>query len=174
MTPPTFQQTLDEGECFLFDGSTATALHDRGITLQRGFEECNLKAPDLVLEIYGSSARPGAQILTTNTWAANRLKLRGGLESLLEINRKGAALAREALAGRGRAWVAGCIGPLGVRIEPWGPTSFDEARGFFASRPRRSWRRAWISSCWSPSRISTRPTRPSSPSKEAAIYPSPP
>ncbi len=131
MTHPTFQQALEAGECFLFDGSTATALHDRGITLQRSFEECNLKSPDLVLAIHGEFLAAGAQVLTTNTWGAGRLKLAGrGLEGQLDaINREGVALARKAIAQQGaRAWVAGCMGPLGVRIEPWGPTSFDEAR----------------------------------------------
>jgi homocysteine S-methyltransferase len=134
MTPPTFQQALDEGECFLFDGSTATALHDRGITLQRSFEECNLKAPDLLLAIHGEFLAAGAQVVTTNTWGANRLKLTArGLEGQLDaINREGVALAKQAIAQQGaRAWVAGCIGPLGIRIEPWGPTSFDEARALF-------------------------------------------
>jgi homocysteine S-methyltransferase len=134
MTQPTFQQALDAGECFLFDGSTATALHDRGITLQRSFEECNLKSPDLLLAIHGEFLAAGAQVLTTNTWGAGRLKLAArGLEGELDaINRQGVALARRAIAQQGtRAWVAGCIGPLGVRIEPWGPTSFDEARALF-------------------------------------------
>ncbi|WP_243303523.1 bifunctional homocysteine S-methyltransferase/methylenetetrahydrofolate reductase [Geothrix oryzisoli] len=134
MTHPSFQKALAEGECFLFDGSTATALHDRGITLQRSFEECNLKAPDLLLAIHGEFLAAGAQVLTTNTWGANRLKLAArGLEGHLDaINREGVALAKQAITQQGaRAWVAGCIGPLGVRIEPWGPTSFDEARALF-------------------------------------------
>ena len=134
MTYPTFQQALDSGECFLFDGSTATALYDRGITLQRSFEECNLKSPDLLLAIHGEFLAAGAQVITTNTWGAGRLKLAGrGLDGQLDaINREGVALAKRAIAQQGaRAWVAGCIGPLGVRIEPWGPTSFDEARALF-------------------------------------------
>lgn len=134
MTDSTFRQALDEGECFLFDGSTASALHDRGITLQRSFEECNLKTPDLLLAIHGEFLAAGAQVLTTNTWGANRLKLAArGLEGQLDaINREGVALAKQAIAQQqAHAWVAGCIGPLGVRIEPWGPTSFDEARAFF-------------------------------------------
>ena len=137
MTQPTFQQALDAGECFLFDGSTATALHDRGITLQRSFEECNLKAPDLLLAIHGEFLAAGAQVLTTNTWGANRLKLAArGLEGqLAEINREGVLLAKQALVQQGsRAWIAGCIGPLGVRIEPWGPTSFAEARTLFSEQ----------------------------------------
>ena len=134
MTQKTFRQALDAGECFLFDGSTATALHDRGITLQRSFEECNLKTPDLLLAIHGEFLAAGAQVLTTNTWGANRLKLaaRGLEDQLAEINREGVALARKAVAQQGAvAWVAGCIGPLGIRIEPWGPTSFAEARACF-------------------------------------------
>ena len=134
MTQKTFQQALDAGECFLFDGSTATALHDRGITLQRSFEECNLKTPDLLLAIHGEFLAAGAQVLTTNTWGANRMKLaaRGLEDQLAEINREGVALARKAVTQQGAvAWVAGCIGPLGVRIEPWGPTSFEEARACF-------------------------------------------
>lgn len=134
MTPTTFQQALDAGECFLFDGSTATALHDRGITLQRSFEECNVKAPDLLLAIHGEFLAAGAQILTTNTWGAGRLKLaaRGLDPAFAAINTAGVVLARQAITQQGsRAWVAGCLGPLGVRIEPWGPTSFDEARARF-------------------------------------------
>ncbi len=134
MSQPTFQQALDAGECFLFDGSTATALHERGITLQRSFEECNLKSPDLLLAIHGEFLAAGAQVLTTNTWGANRVKLavRGLEGQLTDINREGVVLAQKAIAQQGsRAWVAGCIGPLGVRIEPWGPTSFEEARAFF-------------------------------------------
>ena len=134
MTQKTFRQALDAGECFLFDGSTATALHHRGITLQRSFEECNLKTPDLLLAIHGEFLAAGAQVLTTNTWGANRMKLaaRGLEDQLAEINREGVALARKAVTQQGAvAWVAGCIGPLGVRIEPWGPTSFEEARACF-------------------------------------------
>ncbi len=131
---PTFQQALKAGECFLFDGSTATGLDDRGITSQRSFEACNLKAPDLLLAVHGEFLAAGAQVLTTNTWGANRLKLAAhGLEEhLFEINRLGVTLAKQAIAQQSaRAWVAGCLGPLGVRIEPWGPTSFEEARAFF-------------------------------------------
>ncbi len=134
MTHPSFQQALEAGECFLFDGSTATALHDRGITLQRSFEECNLQSPDLLLAIHGEFLAAGAQVLTTTPWGAGRLKLAArGLESdLVAINREGVALAKRAIKQQGaRAWVAGCIGPLGVRIEPWGPTSFAEARALF-------------------------------------------
>lgn len=132
MTP--FLEALQHGERFLFDGSTASLLFERGIALNRSFDECNLKSPELILGIHGDFLAAGAQVLTTNTWGANGLRLAAyGLEGqLAEINRQGARLARQALDRSGaRAYVAGCLGPLGVRIEPWGPTSFDEARATF-------------------------------------------
>jgi methionine synthase / methylenetetrahydrofolate reductase(NADPH) len=132
-----FQNALRAGQRFLFDGSAPTVLYERGVFINRSFDEANIASPDLVQEIYQQFRNAGAQVLTTNTWAANRLKLQGyGLaESLLTINRNGARLAKQALKDES-GWVAGCIGPLGVRIEPWGPTSFDEARGFFAEQAR--------------------------------------
>jgi homocysteine S-methyltransferase len=133
-----FVEAIRSGQCFLFDGSTPTVLYERGVYINRSFDEANLASPELVRTIYGEFRSGGAQVLTTNTWAANRLKLQGyGLaESLVEINRRGAQLAREALGDDAPGWVAGCIGPLGVRIEPWGPTSFTEAQGYFAEQAR--------------------------------------
>jgi len=133
----TFAEALRSGSRFLFDGSTPTVLYERGVYINRSFDEANLVSPDLVLAIHEEFRTGGAQILTTNTWAANRVKLEGyGLaEKLEEINVKGATLAREAL-GAEDGWIAGCMGPLGVRIEPWGPTSFAEAQGFFAEQAR--------------------------------------
>jgi methionine synthase I (cobalamin-dependent)/5,10-methylenetetrahydrofolate reductase len=130
----TFRDALERGERFLFDGSTASLLFERGIALNRSFDECNLKSPELILTIHGDFLASGAQVLTTNTWGANALRLAAyGLEGqLTQINRRGAELARQALKQSGaNAFVAGCIGPLGVRIEPWGPTSFDEAKATF-------------------------------------------
>ncbi|BDU75258.1 bifunctional homocysteine S-methyltransferase/methylenetetrahydrofolate reductase [Mesoterricola sediminis] len=132
----TFHDALRAGQCFLFDGSTPTVLYERGVYINRSFDEANLASPDLVEAIHGEFRAAGAQVLTTNTWAANRMKLQGyGLaERLKEINLAGARLARRALQAEGAGWVAGCIGPLGVRIEPWGPTSFEEARACFAEQ----------------------------------------
>jgi homocysteine S-methyltransferase len=129
---PSFKDALSAGQRFLFDGSTPTVLYERGLFINRSFDEANIVSPQLVRGIHEAYRGAGAQVLTTNTWAANRAKLCGyGLgEQLREINLTGAKLAREAL-GEGLGWVAGCIGPLGLRIEPWGPTSFEEAKGFF-------------------------------------------
>lgn len=127
-----FRKLLDQGkQAFLFDGGVASQLYEKGIFINRSFDEVNLSQPDLISAIHKQYIQAGAQVITTNTWSANRLKLKNyGLDSqLFEINFHGAQLAR-GIAGD-TVWVAGCLGPLGVRIEPWGPTSFDEARDFF-------------------------------------------
>ncbi|HET8902271.1 MAG TPA: homocysteine S-methyltransferase family protein, partial [Holophagaceae bacterium] len=132
-----FRQALDDGRCCLFDGSTPTALYERGTHFNRSFDGENLANPGVVKGVHEAFRAAGAQVLTTNTWAANRAKLSAyGLgEKLIDINRRGAELAREALGSSiGDGWVAGCIGPLGLRIEPWGPTSFDEARTIFTEQ----------------------------------------
>jgi len=133
-----FAEALKSGQCFLFDGSTPTVLYERGVYINRSFDEANLTSPDLVRTIHEEFRAGGAQVITTNTWAANQLKLQGyGLaEKLVEINRSGAELARSVLQDGAPGWVAGAIGPLGVRIEPWGPTSFQEAQGYFAEQAR--------------------------------------
>ena len=134
----TFAEALHSGQRFLFDGSTPTVLYERGVYINRSFDEANLAMPDLVLSIHEEFRAGGAQVITTNTWAANRMKLQGyGLaERLLEINVKGAELARLAIADEKPGWVAGCMGPLGVRIEPWGPTSFEEVRTYYAEQAK--------------------------------------
>jgi len=130
-----FRDALKAGQRFLFDGSTPTVLYERGVFINRSFDEVNIASPELVSEIYEDFRAAGAQIITTNTWAANRVKLQGyGLaENLERINIEGAKLARKVIANDS-VWVAGCIGPLGVRIEPWGPTSFAETRAIFAEQ----------------------------------------
>ncbi len=136
----TFREALNAGQRFLFDGSIPTVLYERGVFINRSFDEANLAAPDLVLAIHQEFRAAGAQVLTTNTWAANRTKLQGyGLaEQVHEINLRGAKIAADALlsggAAQGPGWVAGCLGPLGVRIEPWGPTSYEEAQSFYAEQ----------------------------------------
>jgi methionine synthase I (cobalamin-dependent)/5,10-methylenetetrahydrofolate reductase len=108
-----------------------TMLYARGIFINRCFESLNLTQPDLVAGVHRAYRAAGADVLETNTFGASRMKLRGfGLgDQVREINFAGARLAREA-AGDG-AYVAGAIGPLGVRIEPWGKTGVDEAREYF-------------------------------------------
>ena len=113
------------------DGAMGTMLYSKGIFINRCFDELNLSAPALVKEIHDSYVQAGAEIIESNTFGANAYRLApyGLVEKLLEINRAGVRLARES-AGE-NAWVAGSVGPLGVRIEPLGPTSFQEARAAF-------------------------------------------
>ncbi len=115
----------------VFDGAMGTELYARGVFINRCFDSMNLSSPDLVREIHRSYRKAGVDVLETNTFGANRFKIAGhGLEDkLAEINRAGAILAREA-AGED-LYVAGSIGPLGLKIEPWGPTSVEDAREVF-------------------------------------------
>ncbi len=111
-----------------------TMLYGKGIFINRCFESLNLTQPDLVVDVHQQYLRAGADVVETNTFGANRMKLRAfGLgDQVREINLAGAALARRAVGGdRATAYVAGAIGPLGVRIEPWGKTGVDEAEAFF-------------------------------------------
>lgn len=115
----------------LFDGAMGTMLYDRGVFINQCFDHINLTNPRLIKEIHTAYANAGADVLQTNTFGANRFKLmKHGLEDSLEaINYQGAKLARD-VAGE-QLYVAGSIGPLGVKIEPWGKLSREEARAAF-------------------------------------------
>jgi len=101
----------------LADGPMGTELYSRGFFVNRCYDELNLSSPDTIREIHESYASVGAEILTTNTFGANRLRLNSyGLgESTEEINRTGAELARQ-IAGDS-LYVAGCIDPVSNDIE---------------------------------------------------------
>lgn len=111
-----------------------TMLYAKGIFLNKCFDELNLTQPELVGEVHQDYVRAGADILETNTFGANRFKLAtfGLADQLHEINVQGARIARR--AARESAWVAGSMGPLGVRIEPWGKTGVDDAEAAFAEQ----------------------------------------
>jgi methionine synthase I (cobalamin-dependent)/5,10-methylenetetrahydrofolate reductase len=112
------------------DGAMGTMLYSRGVFINRCFDELNVSSPDMVRQIHQEYAKAGAEILETNTFGATRQRLGafGFAEKLKAINLAGVRLAREASNG---AYVAGAVGPLNVRIEPLGPTSFAEARAAF-------------------------------------------
>ncbi len=118
----------------IVDGAMGTMLYAKGIFINRCFDELNLSSPAMVKEIHQEYVKAGAEVLETNTFGANRLRLGafGQAHLLKEINLAGVRLAREAAGDR--AYVAGAIGPLGVRIEPLGPTSFTEAFDHFAEQ----------------------------------------
>ena len=125
-----FLETIDE-RVLVCDGAMGTMLYAKGVFINRCFDALNLTDPDRVVEVHQDYVRAGADVVETNTFGANRIKLRGfGLaDQLQDINREGARLARRA-AGT-QAYVAGALGPLGIRIEPWGKTGKDEAEGYF-------------------------------------------
>lgn len=126
-----FYELIEDDRPHLWDGAMGTELYARGVFINRCYDEVNLSNPDLVIAIHREYARAGAEIVETNTFGANRVKLSSfGLEARLdEINRRGAELAREAVGPD--VLVAGAIGPLGIRVEPFGPTALDEARAHF-------------------------------------------
>jgi homocysteine S-methyltransferase len=113
------------------DGAMGTMLYSKGIFINRCFDELNLSAPQLVREIHQEYIKAGAEVLETNTFGANRVRLAafGLAEKLKDINHAGVRLAREAAGDR--AFVAGAVGPLGALIEPLGPISFEETRDIF-------------------------------------------
>jgi homocysteine S-methyltransferase len=125
----------------LADGAMGTVLYARGVLINRCYDELNLSDPDLILSIHEEYLQAGAEILESNTFGANRFRLgRHGLaDKVNEINAAGVRIARQAverLKGKqaGEAWVAGAVGPLGVRLEPLGKTGLDEARAAFAEQ----------------------------------------
>jgi len=127
----------------LCDGAMGTALYARGVFINRCFDELNLSQPEMVRGVHEEYLQSGAEIVETNTFGGNRIRLqRYGLEDkVAEINRAGVGIARQAvrqLADKqaGTAWVAGSIGPLGVHLEPLGKTGLDEAREAFAEQIR--------------------------------------
>jgi methionine synthase I (cobalamin-dependent)/5,10-methylenetetrahydrofolate reductase len=120
----------------LFDGAMGTMLYARGVFINQCYDELCLRTPDLVREVHVTYVKAGAEALETNTFGASRPKLsQYGLEEQVRaINVAGARLAREAAREAGREdeiIVCGAVGPLGLRIEPFGPTAREEAREFF-------------------------------------------
>src|SRR5690348_3411798 len=129
-----FQELLASDRILVVDGAMGTMLYAKGVYINRCYDELNLSSPDLVQEIHTEYIRAGADIIETNTFGASAYKLQQyGLEtSLHEINARAAQIARKAAGDR--AYVAGALGPLGLRIEPYGPTSFDEAKDLFKAQ----------------------------------------
>src|SRR5713101_6570707 len=116
----------------LCDGATGTLLYAKGIFINRCYDELNVSQPDLIRGLHHEYLQAGAEIIETNTFGGNSFRLaRHSMENRVrEINLAGARLGREA-AKSFDVWVAGSVGPLGIRIEPLGKTSYEEARAAF-------------------------------------------
>src|SRR5256886_2169130 len=125
-----FKEAIED-RVLVCDGAMGTMLYAKGVFINKSFDALNITQPDLVAEVHQEYVRAGADIVETNTFGANRIKLGsfGLADKLHAINEQGAKIARH--AADGRAYVAGAIGPLGIRIEPWGKTGVDEARDYF-------------------------------------------
>ena len=129
---PSFRELLADGRAHVFDGAMGTMLYGRGVFVNVCYDELSLRQPDLVRDIHREYVKAGAEVLETNTFGANPLKLAHyGLSGDTEkINAAAAGVARDAAGAR--AAVLGAIGPLGVRLEPYGETGVAEARAAFA------------------------------------------
>jgi homocysteine S-methyltransferase len=129
---PDLRALLADGRVHVTDGAMGTMLYSKGIFLNVCYDELNLRQPDVIRDIHREYVRAGAELIETNTFGANPMKLaHHGLAAETEaINEAAARLARDAAGSR--AAVAGAIGPLGIRIEPFGETSLAEARSAFA------------------------------------------
>jgi homocysteine S-methyltransferase len=116
----------------LCDGAMGTLLYAKGIFINRCYDELNVSQPELIRGVHHEYLQAGAEIIETNTFGGSSVRL--GRHSLADkvhaVNFAGARLAREA-AKSFDVWVAGSVGPLGIRIEPLGKTSFEEARAAF-------------------------------------------
>jgi methionine synthase I (cobalamin-dependent)/5,10-methylenetetrahydrofolate reductase len=133
---PTLHDLIGDSRVHVLDGAMGTMLYNRGMFVNVCYDELNLSQPALVQEVHEAYVQAGAEILETNTFGANPVKLSShGLDEETEsVNRAAVAIARR--AANGRALVVGAIGPLGIRLEPWGPTAREEAIGFFSRQVR--------------------------------------
>src|SRR5438309_9578264 len=132
--PADFVERLQRGPV-LCDGAMGTLLYSKGIFINRCYDELDCSQPDLIRGIHHKYLQASAEVIETNTFGGNAIRLaRHGLaERVRDINIAGARLAKEA-AKTFDAWVAGSVGPMGIRIEPLGKTSREEARGIFAEQ----------------------------------------
>ncbi len=125
-----FRENLTQ-RIWVADGAMGTMLYAKGAFINRCYDELNLSLPALVRDVHQEYVRAGAELIETNTFGANRKRLApfGFADKVRLINRAGVRIARE--AARDQAFVGAAIGPLGVRLEPLGSTTIDEARSIF-------------------------------------------
>src|SRR5499427_10165230 len=132
---PTDLLTRLHQEPVLCDGAMGTLLLSKGNYIDKCYDELNVSQPDLIRSIHQEYLHAGADIIETNTFGANsfRLSKHGCVDKLIDVNRQGVRLAREA-AKSFDALVAGAVGPLGIRIEPLGKIALEEAREAFCQQ----------------------------------------
>src|SRR5512147_2348504 len=128
---------LFSAQTLLADGAMGTMLHAHGVGFEKCFDELNLTRPSAVAEIHRAYIEAGAQLIITNTFGANRFKLaKHGLEDhVIQINKASVDLAKRVVSASFKdVLVAGDVGPLGVRIAPFGRVQPEQARAAFAEQ----------------------------------------
>ena len=120
-----FEEYINEN-LVLMDGAMGSLIYEKGVFIDKCYDELNLSRPDLIRSIHEDYIRSGAKVIETNTYGANRYKLKSHnlLDQMEMINQKGVELAREAAGDN--AYVAGSMGPVGEEIEPWGEITLDQ------------------------------------------------
>ena len=130
------KERLQQPEPLLADGAMGTMLHQNGVAINSCFDALNITNPQQVARVHQAFIEAGANLIETNTFSANRYKLAEfGLEDRMkEINQAGVQLARQVIADSQRddVYIAGSVGPLGVRLKPYGRVSVAEARDAFS------------------------------------------
>lgn len=131
-----FIERLRDNKPILADGAMGTMLHQHGTSFTASFEELNTRQPEEVAEVHRAFIAAGSELIETNTFSANRYKLaeHGLQERVAEINRAAVEIAQRVIAqcGRENVYIAGAVGPLGVRLKPYGRIKPEEARAAFA------------------------------------------
>lgn len=120
------------GGPLLADGGMGTSLIARGAPVGACLEALNVEEPADVTLVHRGFVDAGARLILTNTFGANRLRLGGhGLADRVgAINRAGVSIARKA----GAPFVGGSMGPLGVRLAPYGRVGLEDARAVYAEQ----------------------------------------
>ncbi|MFY9286406.1 MAG: homocysteine S-methyltransferase family protein [Tissierellaceae bacterium] len=117
-------------DILIFDGAMGTMLQNRGLALGELPEALNIKSPESIIEIHQAYIEAGSQVITTNTFGANELKLKGSGYSVEEVIQAAVANARKAIGDR-NIYIALDIGPIGELLEPMGTLGFEEAYDIF-------------------------------------------
>ena len=128
-----FEEYLKEN-LVLLDGAMGSLIYEKGVFIDKCYDELNLSQPELIRSIHEEYIRAGARVIETNTYGANRFKLKSHnlMEQIEEINLTGVSLARD--AAEENAYVAGSMGPSGVELEPWGETTLEEVFEAYAQQ----------------------------------------
>lgn len=136
MTKITFRERLQQEKPILGDGAMGTLLHSESHAGTHAcFDAMNVSDPELVVSIHKAYIEAGSDMIETNSFGANRVKL--GAEGLAHnvetYNRRAVELARLAIAesGRSEVYIIGSVGPLGIGIHPYGRLTQEEARDIY-------------------------------------------